>query len=47
MVDQQFLESNFRIDFADQEFDQEDFDSIASILALIALRAPTAGTPRA
>jgi acyl carrier protein len=42
-----FLESHYRIDFADREFDQEDFDSIASILALIELRAPAAGTPQA
>jgi acyl carrier protein len=35
-----FLEINYRIDFADREFDQEDFDSIARILALIELRAP-------
>jgi acyl carrier protein len=42
-----FLESHYRIDFADREFDQEDFDSIARILALIELRAPAAETPRA
>jgi acyl carrier protein len=42
-----FLESHYGIDFADQEFDQEDFDSISRILALIELRAPAAGTQRA
>jgi acyl carrier protein len=42
-----FLEINYRIDFADREFDQEDFDSIARILALIELRAPAAGTRQA
>jgi acyl carrier protein len=42
-----FLEGNYGIDFADQEFDQEDFDSIAKILSLIELRAPAAGTSRA
>jgi len=41
-----FLEGTYGIDFADQEFDQEDFDSLASILALIAQRAPAAGTPQ-
>jgi acyl carrier protein len=41
-----FLESNYSIDFADREFDQEDFDSIARILALVELRAPAAGTPQ-
>ena len=41
-----FLERNYSIDFADQEFDQEDFDSIARILALVELRAPAAGTPQ-
>jgi acyl carrier protein len=40
-----FLESNYSIDFADQEFDQEDFDSISRILTLIELRAPAARTP--
>jgi|HubBroStandDraft_2_1064218.scaffolds.fasta_scaffold450234_2 acyl carrier protein len=39
-----FLESNYGIDFADKTFDQEDFDSIDRILALIELRAPAAGT---
>jgi acyl carrier protein len=41
-----FLESNYGIDFADQDFDQEDFDSISRILGLIELRAPAAGTQR-
>ena len=34
-----FLESAYGIDFADQPFDQEDFDSIARIQTLIELRA--------
>jgi len=42
-----FLEGNYGIDFADLPFDQEDFDSIASILTLIELRAPAAGASRA
>ena len=42
-----FLESNYGIDFADQPFDQEDFDSIARILKLIELRAPTTDVSRA
>jgi acyl carrier protein len=37
-----FLEGAYNIDFADQPFDQEDFDSIARILTLIGLRAPAA-----
>ena len=41
-----FLESNYGIDFADQPFDQEEFDSIARILKLIELRAPTADASR-
>ena len=41
-----FLEANFHIDFADREFDQEDFDSIARVLALIEQRSP-AGNPKA
>jgi acyl carrier protein len=41
-----FLESSYGIDFADQPFDQEDFDSIARILTLIELRAPAAGATR-
>jgi acyl carrier protein len=41
-----FLEDRHGIDFADQPFDQEDFDSIARILTLIELRAP-AGASRA
>ncbi len=41
-----FLENSYGIDFADQEFDQEDFDSIARILTLIELRAPTADASR-
>jgi acyl carrier protein len=41
-----FLESNYAIDFAEQQFDQEDFDSIARILTLIELRAPAAGAPK-
>ena len=42
-----FLEGGYGIDFADQPFDQEDFDSIARILTLIELRAPAAGASRA
>ena len=38
-----FLESSYGIDFADQPFDQEDFDSISRILTLIELRAPADG----
>jgi acyl carrier protein len=41
-----FLEASYSIDFADQPFDQEDFDSIARILALIELRAPITGFSR-
>jgi acyl carrier protein len=41
-----FLESSYGIDFADQQFDQEDFDSIARILTLIELRTPAADTSR-
>jgi acyl carrier protein len=41
-----FLEGSYGIDFADQAFDQEDFDSIARILMLIELRAPAAGASR-
>jgi acyl carrier protein len=37
-----FLESNYSIDFAEQDFDQEDFDSITKILTLIELRVPQA-----
>ena len=39
-----FLEGDYGIDFADQPFDQEDFDSIARILTLVELRAPAAGS---
>lgn len=43
-----FLEGNYGIDFAEQEFDQEDFDSIAKILELIQLRVPELrATPQA
>ena len=41
-----FLESSYGIDFADQQFDQEDFDSIARILTLIELRTPAVDTSR-
>jgi acyl carrier protein len=41
-----FLEGNYGIDFADQPFDQEDFDSIARIVALIELRWPAADASR-
>ena len=42
-----FLEGRYGIDFADKQFDQEDFDSIARILTLIELRArPQESTPR-
>jgi acyl carrier protein len=41
-----FLEAGYNIDFADQPFDQEDFDSIARILTLIELRAPAGGALR-
>jgi len=41
-----FLEGSYGIDFADQPFDQEDFDSIDRILTLIELRAPAAGVSR-
>ena len=41
-----FLEGNYGIDFADQPFDQEEFDSIARILKLIELRAPTTNVSR-
>jgi acyl carrier protein len=41
-----FLEGSYDIDFADQPFDQEDFDTIARILTLIELRAPAAGASR-
>jgi acyl carrier protein len=41
-----FLETNYGIDFAEQQFDQEDFDSISRILTLIELRAPAAGASR-
>lgn len=41
-----FLEDSYGIDFADQEFDQEAFDSIDIILALIELRAPAADASR-
>jgi acyl carrier protein len=34
-----FLEGRYNIDFADQAFDQEDFDSINRILARIELQA--------
>jgi acyl carrier protein len=40
------LETGYNIDFADQPFDQEDFDSIARILTLIELRAPAGGALR-
>jgi acyl carrier protein len=42
-----FLEGNYGIDFADQPFDQEEFDSIARILKLIELRAPATDVSRA
>jgi acyl carrier protein len=42
-----FLEGSYGIDFVDQPFDQEDLDSIARILTLIELRAPTTGASRA
>lgn len=41
-----FLEGRYGIDFAEQGFDQEDFDSIARILTLIELRAPAADGSR-
>ena len=41
-----FLESNYGIDFADQPFDQEEFDSIARILKRIELQAPAADASR-
>jgi acyl carrier protein len=41
-----FLEAGYHIDFADQPFDQEDFDSIAKIVTLIELRAPAVGQSR-
>ena len=37
-----FLEGRYGIDFAEQGFDQEDFDSIDRILTLIEVRAPAA-----
>ena len=37
-----FLEGSYAIDFADQPFDQEDFDTISKIQALIEQRAPAA-----
>lgn len=40
-----FLEEN-GVAFDDQEFDQEDFDSIDRILTLIELRAPAADASR-
>jgi acyl carrier protein len=42
-----FLENSYSIDFADQEFDQEAFDSIDRILTLIEQRSPAAGAWRA
>jgi acyl carrier protein len=41
-----FLEGRYSIDFADQPFDQEDFDSINRILARIELQAPAASANR-
>jgi len=41
-----FLEGRYGIDFAEQQFDQEDFDSIARILTLIELRAPAGDASR-
>jgi acyl carrier protein len=41
-----FLEGRYSIDFADQPFDQEDFDSITRILTLIELRAPASDLSR-
>jgi acyl carrier protein len=41
-----FLENRYSIDFADQPFDQEDFDSITRILTLIELRAPAIDVSR-
>jgi len=42
-----FLEERFHIDFGEQPFDQEDFDSIARIAALIGHRSHTAGALQA
>ena len=42
-----FLESTCGIDFADQQFDQEDFDSVARIRTLIEQRAPASSRSRA
>jgi acyl carrier protein len=41
-----FLEGHYGIDFAEQGFDQEDFDSIARILTLIELRSPAGDASR-
>ena len=42
-----FLESRYGIDFADQPFDQEDFDSIARISSMIEQRSRAADTLQA
>jgi acyl carrier protein len=39
-----FLEGRYGIDFADQAFDQEDFDSINRIMTRIELQSPAART---